>query len=59
MDPHNLYAANGIGCVFATRGKMSEAKEVFSLVREASGDVMQPWLNLAHVYVEQVNSTMK
>lgn len=55
MDPYNIYAANGIGCVFAAKGKLVEAKEVFVQVREADGEALQPWLNLANVYIEQVS----
>lgn len=53
IDSHNMYAANGIGCVLADRGLISEAKEVFGKVRESSSEVSQHWLNLAHIYVEQ------
>lgn len=53
LDPHNLYAANGIGCVLAAQGKLLEAKDVFIQVREASTDIPDPWINLAHIYCEQ------
>lgn len=53
MDPSNIYAANGIGAVFAERGKLNEAKEFFIQVREATGDVPDVWVNLAHVYLAQ------
>ena len=35
-DPGNLFAANGIGCVLAETGRLSEAKEVFLRVQEAA-----------------------
>uniref|UniRef100_A0A8C4PYM7 CTR9 homolog, Paf1/RNA polymerase II complex component n=1 Tax=Eptatretus burgeri TaxID=7764 RepID=A0A8C4PYM7_EPTBU len=52
-DPKNLYAANGIGAVLAHKGCIREARDVFAQVREATADVCDVWLNLAHVYVEQ------
>lgn len=52
-DPRNIYAANGIGCVLAHKGHYREARDVFSQVREATAEVADIWLNLAHVYVEQ------
>jgi len=53
IDPRNIYAANGIGCVLAHKGHFREARDVFSQVREATAEVYDIWLNLAHVYVEQ------
>ena len=35
-DPGNLFAANGIGCVLAETGRLSDAKEVFLRVQEAA-----------------------
>lgn len=35
-DPGNLFAANGIGCVLAETGRLTEAKEVFLRVQEAA-----------------------
>ena len=32
IDMHNIYGANGIGCVFAMQGKLAEAREAFSQV---------------------------
>uniref|UniRef100_UPI00358F4B51 RNA polymerase-associated protein CTR9 homolog isoform X2 n=1 Tax=Myxine glutinosa TaxID=7769 RepID=UPI00358F4B51 len=52
-DSKNLYAANGIGAVLAHKGCIREARDVFAQVREATADVCDVWLNLAHVYVEQ------
>lgn len=34
--PANVYAANGLGAVLAEQGRLDHAREVFSLVREAS-----------------------
>ncbi|XP_053545483.1 RNA polymerase-associated protein CTR9 homolog [Bombina bombina] len=53
IDPKNIYAANGIGAVLAHKGYVREAHDVFSQVREATADVRDVWLNLAHIYVEQ------
>lgn len=52
-DSRNLYAANGIGCILAHKNFLREARDVFSQVREATADVPDVWLNLAHIYVEQ------
>ncbi|XP_070564627.1 RNA polymerase-associated protein CTR9 homolog [Ptychodera flava] len=52
-DGKNLYAANGIGCVLAQKGFVRESRDVFSQVREATADMCDVWLNLAHIYVEQ------
>lgn len=35
-DPGNLFAANGIGCVLAEAGRLTESKEVFLRVQEAA-----------------------
>jgi len=52
-DPRNIYAANGIGCVFAVKGMWNEARDIFSQVREATADFPDVWINIAHIYVEQ------
>lgn len=52
-DPKNLYAANGIGAVLAHKGYYRDARDVFAQVREATADISDVWLNLAHIYVEQ------
>ncbi|XP_036312946.2 RNA polymerase-associated protein CTR9 homolog [Pipistrellus kuhlii] len=52
-DPKNLYAANGIGAVLAHKGYFREAHDIFAHVREATADISDVWLNLAHIYVEQ------
>lgn len=53
FDSKNIYAANGIGCVFAVKGMFNEARDVFSQVREATADFADVWINIAHIYVEQ------
>lgn len=53
-DPVNAYAANGIGTVLAEKAKINEAREVFTRVREVSGDQLNDaLLNLGHVYLAQ------
>ncbi|XP_033909223.2 RNA polymerase-associated protein CTR9 homolog [Acipenser ruthenus] len=52
-DSKNLYAANGIGAVLAHKGYYREARDVFAQVREATAEISDVWLNLAHIYVEQ------
>jgi RNA polymerase-associated protein CTR9 len=52
-DSKNIFAANGIGAVLAHKGYFREARDVFAQVREATADVPDVWLNLAHIYVEQ------
>ncbi|XP_063293935.1 RNA polymerase-associated protein CTR9 homolog isoform X1 [Pelobates fuscus] len=52
-DSKNLFAANGIGAVLAHKGYVREARDVFAQVREATAEISDVWLNLAHIYVEQ------
>ncbi|XP_037072194.1 LOW QUALITY PROTEIN: RNA polymerase-associated protein CTR9 homolog [Pollicipes pollicipes] len=52
-DPRNIWAANGVGAVMAHKGYISEARDIFAQVREATADFCDVWLNIAHVYVEQ------
>ena len=52
-DPRNIWAANGIACVLAHKGCITEAREIFASVREATADFSDVWLNIAHIYVEQ------
>ncbi|CAL1299315.1 unnamed protein product [Larinioides sclopetarius] len=53
IDPRNIWAANGIGAVLAHKGFISEARDCFAQVREATADFCDVWLNIAHIYVEQ------
>lgn len=41
------------GAVLAHKGFYREARDVFAQVREATADISDVWLNLAHIYVEQ------
>ena len=42
-----------LGAVLAHKGYFREARVVFAQVREATADISDVWLNLAHIYVEQ------
>ena len=42
-----------IGAVLAHKGFFREARDVFAQVREATAELPDVWLNLAHIYVEQ------
>ena len=53
FDQRNIWAANGIGAVLAQKGYVSEARDIFAQVREATADFCDVWLNIAHIYVEQ------
>lgn len=52
-DGRNIWAANGIACILAHKGHLSEARDIFSDVREATADFSDVWLNIAHIYTEQ------
>lgn len=41
------------GAVLAHKGYFREARDVFAQVREATAEISDVWLNLAHIYVEQ------
>ena len=41
------------GAVLAHKGYFREARDVFAQVREATAELPDVWLNLAHIYVEQ------
>uniref|UniRef100_A0A914UXQ8 Uncharacterized protein n=1 Tax=Plectus sambesii TaxID=2011161 RepID=A0A914UXQ8_9BILA len=53
VQPKNIWAANGIGCVLAQEGYVQEARDIFAQVREATANFADVWLNIAHIYVEQ------
>ena len=60
-EPSNLFAANGLAICLAEQGYVREAKEAFALVREASTEVPDIGVNLAHVLVahEQYENAIK
>lgn len=45
------------GAVLAHKGFFREARDVFAQVREATADLPDVWLNLAHIYTEQTQYT--
>lgn len=51
--PANIYAANGLGIMVAEKGNFELAKQIFSQVREASPDMPDAWINLAHLFVAE------
>ena len=53
IDPRNIWAANGVGCVLAHMRLLNEARDIFAQVREATADFSDVWLNIAHILVEQ------
>ena len=50
---HSIIFPSLVGAVLAHKGYFREARDVFAQVREATADVPDVWLNLAHIYVEQ------
>ena len=57
-NPRNAWAANGIGCVLVHQGKIQDARDVFSQVREAAPDLADVFLNLAHIHMETKQYTI-
>lgn len=53
VRPFLLSAFVTLGAVLAHKGYFREARDVFAQVREATADISDVWLNLAHIYVEQ------
>ena len=53
IDPKNIWAANGVGCVLAHKNLLNEARDIFAQVREATAEFSDVWLNIAHILVEQ------
>jgi tetratricopeptide (TPR) repeat protein len=50
---NNVFAANGAAAVLFQTGRVREAKQMFSQIREAAPDVADVWVNLAHAYLVQ------
>ena len=53
LEPKNMHAANGIGCVLAYKKNWNDARDVFSQVRESTSEFYDVWLNIAHVCMER------
>ena len=49
LEPNNVYAANGIGVVCVAKGRLHEAMQIFTQVREASSSCEHATLNLAQL----------
>ncbi|KJH46483.1 tetratricopeptide repeat protein [Dictyocaulus viviparus] len=52
IEPKNIWAANGIGCVLASKSMWQDARDIFAQVREATSEFYDVWMNIAHVYIE-------
>ncbi|KAK6741499.1 hypothetical protein RB195_009387 [Necator americanus] len=52
IEPKNIWAANGIGCVLASKAMWQDARDIFAQVREATSEFEDVWINIAHVYIE-------
>uniref|UniRef100_A0A1I7XTC8 TPR_REGION domain-containing protein n=1 Tax=Heterorhabditis bacteriophora TaxID=37862 RepID=A0A1I7XTC8_HETBA len=52
IQPKNMWAANGVGCILAFKQQWQEARDLFAQVREATADFFDVWVNIAHVYME-------
>ncbi len=53
INAYILFYIVAIGCVLAHKGHTNEARDVFAQVREATAEMADVWLNIAHIYVEQ------
>jgi tetratricopeptide (TPR) repeat protein len=51
LDVKNAYAANGIGMVLAELGHREKAAKIFSAVNEATPNMLQSRVNLAHLHM--------
>jgi len=51
-DTANAYAANGLGTILAEKGELAKARDIFTRVREISGDTIPDCLlNLGHLHL--------
>lgn len=53
LEAYTVHITFPLGAVLAHKGYFREARDVFAQVREATADISDVWLNLAHIYVEQ------
>jgi len=51
-NPNNIFAAQGIACTLAEKGRFRQAKEVFDLVQEGTTESADTLVNLAHCYLQ-------
>ncbi|KAI6200702.1 RNA polymerase-associated protein CTR9-like protein [Aphelenchoides besseyi] len=52
VNPGNVFAAHGAGCVLAQKAEFSNALDVFGQVRENVSDYSDVWLNIANVRLD-------
>ncbi|KAK0425860.1 hypothetical protein QR680_009432 [Steinernema hermaphroditum] len=52
INPRNVYAANGLGCVLALMNQFDKACEVFERIRECSVKPRDLWGNLGYTYLK-------
>lgn len=52
LEAYTVTTTLPLGAVLAHKGYFREARELFTQVREATADISDVWLNLAHTYVE-------
>eukprot|EP01117_Protostelium_nocturnum_P007261 TRINITY_DN2598_c0_g1_i2.p1 TRINITY_DN2598_c0_g1~~TRINITY_DN2598_c0_g1_i2.p1 ORF type:complete len:1004 (-),score=427.67 TRINITY_DN2598_c0_g1_i2:118-3129(-) len=57
QHPSNIWAANGVGIIYAEQNRLQNAKDFFVEVREATADMPDVWINLAHVHLAQGSYT--
>lgn len=50
--PNNIFAAQGIACSIAEKGRFEQAKEMFDLVREGAADSSDTFINSGHCYLQ-------
>eukprot|EP00850_Spirogloea_muscicola_P017763 SM000156S02119 [mRNA] locus=s156:71480:78136:+ [translate_table: standard] len=62
-NPGNIYAANGLACIFAERDQIDLAKELLTQVQEAAAgskelEMPEVWVNLAHCHLAKGDHTL-
>lgn len=55
IDSKNVYAVNGLAIALAENGYIQEARDGFTLVREANENIASAQLNLGHLLVDSGN----
>lgn len=51
-DPHNIYAAHGLGILLAEKGHYKEALDIFLAVRESASEFADVSVNIGHLQLE-------
>ncbi|KAI6175560.1 RNA polymerase-associated protein CTR9-like protein [Aphelenchoides bicaudatus] len=52
INPGNVYAANGAGCILAQQHEVNSACDVFGQVKENVSEYADVWLNIAHIQLD-------